>query len=351
VTLVTLERVLAWRDALRADAAGAPDVGLSRPGLRLVLDAALDALDARALATAVDLGGAPFEAATFVAARTVVTAPIEWLAVLLGRGTRVTLKHPAGAPGLAPWLAEHARRLGLPLVVTDRREAVQGVPLVIVMGDDATVAEVRDAVAPDVRCLGFGSRVSLAWWPLGDVAAEAAALARDLAAHDGRGCMTPSVILTDRPDEAADALAAAMSEAEARWPRGEVTPAEHAALRARTALARATGRVIEGPGWGVHVVPVGLIDPVGLPRAAQVVGLGADGAPPPSVLRWPLSVVGVPRGWVDAPDVQRRFGPLAARICTLGAMQRPDLLRVHERGLDHWRATGRGGPSAPAEAR
>src|SRR5690606_38507510 len=118
------------------------------------------------LAKAVAKGGRPFEAATFVAARTVVTAPIEWLAVLLARGAAVTLKHPAGQAGLAPWLRDHAVTLGLPLAITDDRDAVRGAPLVIAMGDDDTVAAVQASADAGARVLGFGHRVSVAWWPL-----------------------------------------------------------------------------------------------------------------------------------------------------------------------------------------
>ena len=65
---------------------------------------------AGATATAAD-GGLSSRGTTFVAARTVQTAPLEWCAVLLGRGTHVCLKVANDRPGLGPWLTHHARRI------------------------------------------------------------------------------------------------------------------------------------------------------------------------------------------------------------------------------------------------
>src|SRR5690606_30142197 len=106
-----------------------------------------------------------------------------------------------------------------------------------------------------------------------DPVAAAEALARDVAAHDTRGCLAPAVVLTPSPGRLLEPLAAAMDAAQARWPRGELWPAEHAALRARDLLARAAGQLVAGEGWRVHLLPPDQADPVARPRAVQLVAL------------------------------------------------------------------------------
>lgn len=329
---MSLPRVSDWRDRLRADRDAAPDVGLSPEGRALVIDDALDALTDDALAEALSPPGEPFDRAVVVAARTVVTAPIEWLALLLARGTAVTLKHPAGAEGLTPWLLNHARAAGLPLDATDSREAVHGAPLVVAMGDDATITALRTTLDPSVRLLGFGSRYSVAWWASGSAAEAAHAIARDLAAHDGRGCMSPAMILTDDADRLLTLLPDAMAAAQARWPRGEVSAIEHASTRARTMLAKATGRVLSGAGWSIHLVPPEHASRVSLPRVAQVVPVANLDAALALLTREThlLSTVGLASPTDAAPWITLGV----PRVVPAGDMQRPALVRRHD-GLDH----------------
>lgn len=307
-------QVAAWRDRLAADL---PD----DPALALVIDHALSALGDDALAAAAQ-NADPFTTATFVAARTVPTAPVEWLALLLGAGTDVTLKTPAGQPGLGPWLAAHADAVGLPLLLRDDHAAADGAELVIAMASDATISALRDTVSGCL--LGFGHRFSAAWWP-SCALDRADDLALDLAAHDGRGCLSPALILTDAdPDLAGAALAQAMVSAASRWPRGPLGDAEHAALRSRAALARVLGSVHEGPDWAVHTLPPAAAKPVSLPRAAQLVPV-RDLAHAAEVLApWSaaLSTLGQPD---PAAPIALRGRPAA-----LGAMQRPPLLRDHD---------------------
>ncbi|MCB9664291.1 MAG: hypothetical protein H6732_09270 [Alphaproteobacteria bacterium] len=332
--------VRAWRDLLADDIDAAPHAGLSTAGRRLAVTLALDALHDEALAAVAAMPGEPFDRATLVTARTVATAALEWLAVLLGRGTAVTWKVPREAPGLSGWIAGHAQQVGLPLVVTPERAAVSDTPLVVVMGDDATVAAVRAAARPDARVLGFGHRFSLAWVDADlDPVTAAEALARDVAAHDTRGCLAPAVVLTPAPERLLGPLSSAMDTAQARWPRGELWPAEHAALRARDLLARATGQLVAGEGWRVHVLPPDQADPVARPRAVQLVALPDVDAARSWLAPWRdvLSTVasGLPPG---APSVALD----APRRCRLGELQAPPLQRWHD-GVDHLRLTLRAG--------
>lgn len=313
--------VRSWRDAIGSHRFTA-DTGLSPEGLQLVLDHAIGALSDDALHQVQAMPGEPFDRAAFVAARTVVTAPIEWCAVLLGRGTEVLLKHPAGEPGLAPELARLARAAGLPLTISDRHDAAEGHPLVIAMGSDATIAALRQA-HPNV--LGFGHRTSFAWWGDGD---EADALAMDLAAHDGRGCMSPTVVFSDQADAAAR-LASALARAEDRWPRGRCAPAELAAIRERRALSLVLGRVTEGAAWSVHELPADRARPVAMPRSVVVVRSTAEQARA-TMAPWRQVISTVA---VTGDLAQWRAWCPAARACRPGAMQRPPLVRRHD-GVD-----------------
>jgi hypothetical protein len=313
--------VLAWRDALRADAGNAPTEGLSPEGRDLVLAHALDALDEASLAR-VPIRRA-WRSATFVAARTVATAPIEWIALLLLRGTPVVLKHPAATGAFAGWLARHARAVGLPLSATSDRSAVDDAELVLAMGNDASMDAIRARATGTLHT--FGHRFSAAYWgPDAPVEAFAEAVATDLAAHDSRGCMSPAVVLCAADLEVAlPALAAAMTAAEARWPRGALGPAELADLRTRRALARASGGASHlGDGWQIDVLAAEHATPSALPRAVQLVPVAPDDAW--SVLApWQdaLSTVG---GTVDWPV------PTHTRRTAAGLMQAPPLIRHHD---------------------
>jgi len=328
-----LDAVNAWLDTLRQLDPAAPlagDVSLSPAGLRAVWEAALAALTPDALHAACALAGRPFRQATVVVARTVVTAPLEWCAVLLARGTRVQLKVPAEAPAVGQLLARTAAAHGLPLTATTRREAVAG-DLVVAMGRDATVDEVRRALPSGVRYLGFGHRYSVAWAPSHEALVE---VATQVAMHDTRGCRSPVAVFSPVPDAVAR-LAGAMERAEARWPRGALSPHELAAIRARGALARVEGEVKEGTGWGVWRLPIARFRPEALPRVAVVHPGGADEL---VAAVWPtrahLSVVGVP----DPTSAPPALGPLADHLAPLGQMQRPPLRRLHD-GVDWVAAT------------
>lgn len=316
---VSWARVRAWRDRLRT--APLPATHLSPQGLAFVRDLALDALRDDVLDRVAAIPGVPFPNASFVAARTALTAPIEWLAVLLGRGTRVHLKVPRGDPGLGPWLTEHAVAEGLPLTCAD---TLSPAPLVVVMGSDNTVREVQASMPEPTRVLGFGHRFSAAWSLWGE---DPAPVAADLAAHDGRGCMTPAVVFTDDLRQG-EALAAAMAEAEARWPRGALSDAESAALRSREALARVTGKVWSGPGWSVHALPAARWSPVSLPRSAQLI-VTPDAHPLLAPWSHALSTLG---------STTPRSAPDHVRVALPGQMQAPPVERHHD-GVDWLRAT------------
>lgn len=353
------DAVIRWLHALAADVDGRPDVGLSPEGRDEALRLALDALDPSSLAVAWGMPGQPFLRATFVAARTVVTAPLEWLAVLLGRGTRVVLKHPRGEPGLAGWYAAHAHAVDLPLEVTDEDDALRRSDLVIAMGGDDTIRALDDRLPDVVRFLGFGHRVSVAWlgrdvhgsepWP--------EAVVDDLVRHDSRGCMSPVAVFTDQPVAAlARRLADALVAAQRRLPRGPCAPAELAAIRSRDQLAQVLGvqpETVPVPEvhtpWRVHVMPPEHAVPVALPRALQLVPVRSCEEAADWTASWgvPLSTFGhTPLRDPHGTQVGRFTALGASRACLLGEMQTPPLLRIHD-GVDLVEATLRGRWRAP----
>ena len=296
-----------WLGLLRE--AALPD-GLSEAGAQAALDLALDELNQSSLGAAAEIIGEPFANAVLVAAGTVFTAPIEWCAVLLGRGTAVTIKHSRSHPGFALAMASAAKQVGLPLKATSSKEAIASGDIVIAMGSDETIELIGNQLSPPSRFLGFGHRFSLAWIGTDDKP-NWNNLAFDTAIHDGRGCMSPVALFTPLPlDIACAGLAAAMESAEAKWPLGAVAPGESAAIRSREALARVTGTLLKGPGWSIHGLPARYFSPMALPRSLAVYHLPNEAAAKKiltSRLKW-LSTVGT-----DSPSASW----FDARVCPL----------------------------------
>ncbi len=322
-----------WIARLRE--AGPPcGTGLSPTGAAEAWNAALDALDPAVLAELGERPGRPWRRVAIVAARGAFTAPIEWCAAFLAAGSSVGLKCPAGD--------ETGRHLvglsdDLPFEQIER-PAVREADLAVAMGANETVA--RIAADRQGTTLCFGHRFSAAWitgtplepdplLPQGWSVDPFAALAADLALYDTRGCLSPALVLTPRPpEEIARALAPWMAAAQARWPRGEVSPATHADIRARRALARATtGLVVDGDGWSIFGLLPQHVLPVALPRVA-IVHQADLSALAPWAPHW--STLGV-----DAPH---HGVPPTVRVCRIGRMQRPPLTRLHD-GVDWLAAT------------
>ncbi|MEO0601992.1 MAG: acyl-CoA reductase [Myxococcota bacterium] len=325
-----LDRVIAWLDDVRRLDVAALCPHLSPEGARGALDAALESLGPDDIVRAVDRPGRPFPHAVMVVARTVFTAPIEWAAVLLTRGTSLALKPSSDDRGFADALVAAAEAHGLPLSATDDRAVIRDAPLVIAMGSDATVRAIGTEVAPGTRYLGFGHRFGAAFLTTAD---GFAALGPDLALHDGLGCMSPAAVFTDwSPDDALDALATSWRDINERLPAGPLAGAAAARIREREALARVLGRTARGPGWSVHALPVARFTPAALPRSVvlhaavprdDVARLLRDHAATLSTFATDDPALAIPEG---------------ARRCRPGEMQRPPLDRLHD-GVDWLSAT------------
>ena len=337
------EQVLAWRDLLRNTSVAEAPIDLPEPTLRAAWDIALDAWTETAFDRIALDGLVAYERAAMVSARTVPTAVMEWCAVLLGRGSEVTIKHPRGAPGLVPLLATTAAKVGLPLNLTDQAEALKTQDLVVSMGSDTTVQTIAEALPPETSHVALGHRFSIAW-VTGSPSWEA--IAQDIALHDSRGCMSPAVVFVQGEQEALEAschhLVEALDAVGQHWPRGVATPLEHAKTRARSALSHATtGLALQGKTCRVHGLLACHFEPESLPRCPAVIAV-EDVRTLASCLtpwkRW-LSTVGTNLP-VDEPTLIQSG---AHRVCGLGDMQRPPLIRMHD-GIDWIAATGRRTP-------
>ena len=222
---------------------------------------------------------------------------------------------------------------GLPLARSDERSAIEGADLVVAMGQDATMDALRTTLPPSTRFLGFGHRFSVAWVRSED---GLAAVARDAALHDGFGCMSPVGVFTSvARSRALAVLGKAMARAEAQWPRGPLAAADAAALRAERATAKVVGKVVEGPGWAVHALPLERFRPVARPRVLSLHEVPDAATWKAALGPWlhQLSTVGT-----DDPDSIAEFSRTRGPRMPPGEMQRPPLLRLHD-GVDWVRET------------
>ncbi|MEZ4392134.1 MAG: acyl-CoA reductase [Polyangiales bacterium] len=212
--------------------------------------------------------------------------------------------------------------------------AAQGLPVhldpgeprgdVIAYGRDETLEALAGRLAPGARFEGHGHGFGAAV-VRGGGAGVAAALARDVAAYEQQGCLSPQVVLcAGDARELAAALHAALSELAARWPRATMDLGVGAAALQWTGAQAALGAVVlrapshvvtvwdrpalqASPGARhIAVVPVRDLNEAGAllaPEARHLSCVGTDALEDP---RWR------PEGF-------------AGRVCALGEMQDPPL--------------------------
>ncbi len=303
--------------ALRALDPAGWGLPLSDPMARVTWTEALDAVDLADLGEVV-VGRAPRRVA-IVASANVYTAPLPWAVHLAARGVEVVIKPARGQvaamtaiaaclPGVTvrPWTGGD---------VDAEAAALADVDGVLAFGTAETIAALRSRLhGPFV---GFGPRFGIGVVPTVD-----AGVVDDVTRYDGRGCMSPAAVFAQTWD--LDTIAARMAEAEVRWPRGRVDPAEAVAIRTRVALARAIGQVRVGDTWAVLGLPARQFSPVSLPRVLVVHPL--DGLDAVAPFQDELGTVAV-------DPTLRGLAPPAPRVCAPGEMQRPAATRWHE-GVD-----------------
>ena len=317
-----VDEVLAGLAELRSRDAAPLSQGLHPDNARACLHHAIDAITAQGLHTASAEPGVRPGAVTLVAAAGVFTSPIEWVALLAANGCRVRIKAPSSAPSLCMALAECLASQGLP-VSADTDRALGQPEAIVAFGGDASMAAIQ-AATPQARHSLYGHRFSIAV-VTGDPEAAAAAVASDAALYDGRGCMAPTAVFTTgEVHTLAQALAKAMAQAQARWPRGEVDAQLGPEWRRRTGLARVLGQCLEDSDWAVPVLPASHFHPVALPRMLPVHAISGLSELNEIMGPWAhqLSTCGT--------DDAQAAPAGTLRVSPLGQMQTPAFPRLHD---------------------
>jgi hypothetical protein len=383
-TLAALARALdvwsharsTWRRELEAklpDATGfAPATvreGLARAlagwnGEALLRLAAREQGDAQAQdgASQLSLG---FETCAVVLAGAIPMPTLQALVAPLALRTPVLAKpasrDPVSAELVARSLAEVDPELGACVAVAPLSRAdvaAQGALLeadcVVAYGDDASVASLAARTAPTRRFVAHGHRLSVAL--LGPEATRGAALrdaaaglALDVALWDQQGCLSPiALYVVDAEATAtgrvAEEVAAALAEAEARWPRGRLDAA--AAARFAQERDEAELRASAGSGAALHADPAGawcvVREADARPRLAPLARFvrvhpladAGDLAGALGPLRRHLAGVALAGFGARQPQLARELAALGASwICSPGALQAPPL---------GWESGGRG---------
>ena len=340
------DRVHDWIDRLSALDASTFGTSLSPAGARAAWEEGLASLHPAALQSAAARAGTPWRTATCVTAGTVITAPLEWCAVLLGRGTEVILKVPSQGWEWSGVLEHTAQRAGLPLTVRSDRDAIARRQFVMAMGSDQTMAKIEGELSEGTVFDPHGHRFSVAWvtgQPTSDPRVPKdfrdpwGAVAADLALHDGRGCLSPVAVFTPLPLHAAGpALADALARAEPRWPAGQIAGSEWALARSRGALAQVVGEVYSGGAGAVHAVPERWFEPATLPRHVLLCSVASPIEMARVLEPWSAWLSTIATDDPGAVAAWESLGPV--RTCGLGRIQRHDLVRIHD-GRDWVAAT------------
>lgn len=291
--------------------------GLSPANARACWATALAGADLADIAR--PLPGRPPRDVAIIASANVFTAPLEWAYQLVCRGVHVVLKAATAQRASA---AAIGRIEGIDVQhwqggdVAAEAAALARVDAAIVFGADSTIEAIRSRSPCPI--IGLGPMFGVAAWT-----GDAQALAWDAALYDGRGCMSPAAVVGGSID--LDVLAEAMSQAEASLPRGRLSPEEASEIRRLSFLAQATGAWREGAGWAVARLPLSRLEPRGLPRVLCVYE-GDDRKIGDALGPW-REQVGTVAGPVPG-DFPR------ARRCEPGQMQSPPGNRRYHDGID-----------------
>jgi len=268
-------------------------------------------------------------------------------------------RDPVTAPLVAQSLAEVDPLLGaccgvVSLPGHDRAgmDALLEADCVVATGSDETLAEIARRVTPTQRLVGAGHRLSLA--VLGERATRddplrqaCAGLAQDIAFWDQLGCLSPIAVYVlgdGAADRVAAALAAALEDAEARWPRGSVDAAAAADIareRDGAELRAAAGadvqvRTGEALAWTVVRESDARTRPAPLHRFVRIHPIRnaselLAAIDPLSRHLAGVAVAGFGAAEVEITRALRTAG--ASRVCAPGQLQAPPL---------DWRREGRG---------
>jgi hypothetical protein len=219
-------------------------------------------------------------------------------------------------------------------------------------GTDETLAAVRHKVPVHVRFLGYGHRVSfgyitrevLSGFNVSKVVARAA---RDVAAWNQQGCLSPHLFYVERggrvcDEEFAQLLAEQLARHEEAEPRGAIPEAEAAAIASRRAFyevrAAHSGQTRQwaspqSTAWTVVFESDARFQISCLNRFVYVKPVTdvAEALQAADPVRGRVSTVGLAATEDRAPSLATTLGRWGVnRICPLGEMQNPPLLWRHD---------------------
>ena len=241
--------------------------------------------------------------------------------------------------------------VGEAIAAGDDRSVLRHADAIVAEGRDATLAEIRSASPTSATFVGYGAKLSAA--AIGGDAeiescAEAAAL--DVALFDGRGCLSPAVLLIeDRPGgrarAVAERIAARLATLAQSMPRGDLSPAEHLGvheLRAEWCAQPESEAFLSArtTDFGVVLLPARADGPAGLtmPRGGSLRNVPAiavrdreDLVRHVRGLAPSLSALGHV-GWSLDPHELARVAASAgaSRVCAIGCLQRPPITWRHD---------------------
>ena len=227
----------------------------------------------------------------------------------------------------------------------ERSQAFFDAPCVVATGSDETIREVRGRVHADTRLIAHGHRLSLT--ALGNDAIAgggrdevAGRVAVDVALWDQLGCLSPVAVFCEGSESDCDAFAQrlheALSAAERRWPRGELSTAAVAAVRRErdeAEMRHAAGRDVAVRGdammrWSVVREDDAAWRPAPLHRFVRLHPVPDEGALLASVapVAEHLAAVALEGFGEREHALRERLSALgASRICAPGALQSPPL--------------------------
>jgi hypothetical protein len=199
-----------------------------------------------------------------------------------------------------------------------------------VLGSDEAVAAIRERVRPDQTLLGRGHGLGIGIVLRGvpDIEA-AAAFARDVAAYDQRGCLSPHAILVEGDDARAEAFAKlvydALASVERELPRGSVPADAQAEQLQWRGVAAARGVLHASPAFAVSCEHGATLRPS--PGYRNVCVYTLQNSAELTIRLGPLARFVKALGVAGEPDdsTTQALAALAPYVAAAGAMQTPPL--------------------------
>ncbi|MBX3744678.1 MAG: hypothetical protein KF833_05165 [Verrucomicrobiae bacterium] len=245
-------------------------------------------------------------------------------------------------------IAEWPGGRGLPA----ESELLQEIDCAVASGSDETIEAIRHALPSRVRFLAHGHRVSAGYIAReslnpAELPATLESAARDVAAWDQLGCLSPQVLYVETgglipPEDFAAELAGALDRLEQRLPRGPLDPATSAAIAQRRDYYRiraASGDHTrcwsskDSTAWTVIYEADARFQPSCLHRFILVKAVDTleECLHQAEMIRGQWSTVGLAANGVRIEELARSFADWGiTRICPLGTMQDPPLTWRHD---------------------